>query len=158
MTAPEHVSIEGVDLYPLRHINVPKGDIFHILRATDPGYAGFGEVYISEIEQGEAKGWKRHNRMPLNIVVIKGAIGFVIYDDRPQSPTRGRFQTVVLSKPDNYQRLTVAPGLWMAFYGIAPDTSMLIDLIPEVHDPEEADRLDLSDIPFDFTTLSCNPR
>lgn len=142
--------IEGVTLYPLRHIQVPKGDIYHALKCTDEGYCGFGEAYFSEIEHGAVKGWKRHNRMSLNIVVIKGEIGFVIYDDRKGSRTEGEFTEIRLSPNGNYQRLTLSPGLWMAFYGVAKDTSMLMDIIPEPHDPGEADRKDLSEIIFDF--------
>ena len=109
--------MEGVAVHPLKHIVVPKGDIYHALKSTDEGYAGFGEAYFSQIEQGAAKGWKRHNRMTLNLVVPVGAVKFVIYDDREGSPTRGQFEEITLSPESCYQRLTVAPGLWMAFYG-----------------------------------------
>lgn len=142
--------MDGVKLYPLKHIAVPKGDIYHALKKTDEGFCGFGEAYFSEIEPGKVKGWKRHNRMPLNIVVIKGKIGFVIYDDREGSATKGEFKEMVLSKDDNYQRLYVAPGLWMAFYGADKETSMLMDIIPDVHDPEESCRKDLDEIKYDF--------
>lgn len=142
--------IEGIKLTPLRHITVPKGDIYHALKSSDDGYTGFGEAYFSEIEPGQVKGWKRHNRMTLNIVVVKGTIGFVIYDDRADSPTYGNFQEIILSKSHNYQRLTIEPGLWMAFYGAGDEVSMLMDIIPEPHDPSEADRLDINEIQYDF--------
>lgn len=142
--------MEGVTLHPLKHIVVPKGDIYHALKATDEGFAGFGEAYFSQIEHGQAKGWKRHNRMVLNLVVPVGAVKFVIYDDRAGSATKGQFFEVVLSPESNYQRLTVAPGLWMAFYGVGEGLSMLMDIIPEPHDPSEGDRKDLSKIPYQF--------
>ena len=144
----EQMKIEGVDLYPLKHIVVEKGDIFHAMKCTDEGFHGFGEAYFSEIESGEIKGWKRHNRMTLNLIVPVGKIKFIIYDDRKGSPTCGCFQEVVLSPTENYQRLTVAPGLWMAFEGLDEHTSMLMDIIPEPHDPSEADRLAMDDIPY----------
>lgn len=142
--------MEGVKLYPLKHIVVPKGDIYHALKSTDEGYWGFGEAYFSQVEAGEVKGWKRHNRMVLNIVVPVGTIKFVIYDDRAGSSTCGRFEEVILSQTDNYQRMTIAPGLWMAFQGIGEGVSMLMDIIPEPHDPEEADRKSLSEINYRF--------
>ena len=142
--------MEGVTLHPLRHIVVPKGDIYHALKATDEGYDGFGEAYFSQIAHGQAKGWKRHNRMVLNLVVPVGAVKFVVFDDREESSTRGQFFEVVLSPERNYQRLTVAPGLWMAFYGVGEGISMLMDIIPQPHDPEEADRKDLAEIPYSF--------
>lgn len=144
------IMIDGVSLNPLKHISVPKGDIFHVLKSTDEGYCGFGEAYFTQIESGQAKGWKRHNRMTLNLVVVTGKVMFVIYDDREGSQTQGKFQAITLSPADNYQRLSVAPGLWMAFYGAAENTSMLMDIIPEPHDPLEADRKDLQEIPYNF--------
>lgn len=142
--------MEGVTLHPLKHIIVPKGDIYHALKSTDEGYAGFGEVYFSLIEHGKAKGWKRHNRMTLNLIVPVGTVKFVIYDDREDSPTYGEFEEIILSPESNYQRLTVAPGLWMAFYGEGKGTSMLMDIIPEPHDPLEASRMELEAIRYKF--------
>lgn len=146
-------AIDGVRLTPLKHIEVPNGDIYHAMKSTDEGYAGFGEAYFSEIEHGAVKGWKRHNRMTLNIVVVKGEIGFVVYDDRQGSPTEGRFMDFRLSPQGNYRRLTLAPGLWMAFYGVGEGRSMLMDIIPEPHDPTEADRRELSEINYKFPKL-----
>jgi dTDP-4-dehydrorhamnose 3,5-epimerase len=142
--------MEGVTLHPLKHIQNPKGDLFHALRSFDEGYVGFGEAYFTQVHHGVAKGWKRHNRMTLNLVVVVGKVKFVIYDDRENSQTFGKFEEVILSPEDNYQRLTLAPGLWMAFYGEGEGTSMLMDIIPEPHDDSEGDRKDIGDIPYDF--------
>lgn len=142
--------MDGVTLHPLKHIIVPKGDIYHAMKSTDEGYCGFGEVYFSQIKRGQAKGWKRHNHMTLNLVVPVGSVKFVVYDDREGSVTRGQFEEIILSPQLNYQRLTIAPGLWMAFYGEGEGTSMLMDIIPEPHDPGEADRKDLFEIDYKF--------
>ncbi len=142
--------IEGVSLHPLKQISVPKGDLWHAFKVSDEGFAGFGEAYLTQIEPHQVKGWKRHNRYVLNIVVVVGAVKFVIFDDREGSVTKGQFEELFLSPADNYQRLTIAPGLWMAFAGASVQTSMLMDLIPELHNPEEADRKELDEIKFDF--------
>lgn len=142
--------IDGVILTPLKSIKTDKGDVYHALKCTDNGYSGFGEAYFSEIVPGAIKGWKRHNRMTLNLIVINNAVGFVIYDDRADSPTKGCYQEIVLSRKDNYQRLTIAPGLWVAFYCASKQTAMLMDIIPEPHNPDEADRLDISEIKYKF--------
>lgn len=142
--------IDGVTLYPLKHIIVPKGDIYHALKSTDEGYAGFGEAYFSQIEHGQVKGWKRHNRITLNIVVPVGAVKFVVYDDRDNSITKGQFEEITLSPFGNYQRLTVAPGLWMAFAGVGDSVSMLMDIIPQPHDDDEASRQSLECIQYNF--------
>lgn len=142
--------MEGVKLHPLKRIHNPKGDIFHALKCTDDGYVGFGEAYFTQVHSGEVKGWKRHNRLTLNLVVVTGKIRFVIYDDRRESNTFGTFCEVVLSPEDNYQRLTIAPGLWMAFCGMDSTTSILMDIIPEPHNDTEGDRMALDTIPFHF--------
>lgn len=142
--------MDGIKLYPLKQINVPKGDVYHALKSTDADYIGFGEVYFSWIEHGQVKGWKRHNRMTLNIIVPVGEIKFVIYDDRKNSTTYGTFEEIVLSAAFNYQRLVISPGLWMAFCGVAEGESMLMDVIPELHDTKETDRKELLEIPYVF--------
>ena len=142
--------MEGIALHPLKHIIVPKGDVFHALKSTDEGYKGFGEVYLSHIKEGEVKGWKRHNRMTLNLVVVAGVIRFVVYDDRKDSETIGQFREYIISPTSNYQRLTVAPGLWLAFQGMGKDVSILMDIIPEPHDPTETDNKELVEIAYNF--------
>ena len=143
--------IEGVSLHSLKQISVPKGDLWHAFKMNDEGFVGFGEAYLTQIEPHQIKGWKRHNRYVLNIVVIVGAVKFVIYDDRQESITRGQFEEIILSPIYNYQRLTVAPGLWMAFAGAAEsENSILMDLIPELHQPEESDRKELEEIKYTF--------
>jgi len=144
------IKMEGVVLYPLRRIPNPKGDILHALKSTDGGYVGFGEAYFTQIHACEVKGWKRHNRMALNLVVVIGKVKFVIYDDREGSATQGEFFETTLSPDVNYQRLTVAPGLWMAFAGVDNQTSILMDIIPEPHDECEGDRVTLETIPYHF--------
>lgn len=142
--------MEGVSLHPLKQISVPKGDLWHAFKASDEGFVGFGEAYLTQIEPHQVKGWKRHNRYVLNIVVVVGAVKFVIFDDREGSATKGQFEEIILSPTGNYQRLTIASGLWMAFASASAQTSMLMDLIPELHSPEEADRKELDEIKFDF--------
>lgn len=143
--------IEGVKLYPLKRIPVEGGDVLHALKYYDDGFCGFGEAYFSTISYGAIKGWKRHNRFRLNIIVPFGTIKFVIYDDRPKSPTNGLFEEIILSPDDNYNRLVIEPGLWVAFQGLAENVvSILLDIIPEVHDPYESDRRDINNFRYQF--------
>jgi dTDP-4-dehydrorhamnose 3,5-epimerase len=136
-------------LTPLRRIANPKGDVLHVLKYSAPGFAGFGEAYFSTILPGEIKGWKRHRRVTLNLVVPVGSIRFVIHDDRTASPTRGRFGDMTLG-PDNYARLTVSPGLWVAFAGRDTRESLLLNISDQEHDPAEAENADLQTFKFSW--------
>jgi dTDP-4-dehydrorhamnose 3,5-epimerase len=148
--------LKGVTLTPLQRIRTPGGDVLHALKDVDPGYSGFGEAYFTTIEAGAVKGWKRHRRMVMNLVVPSGAVRFVIHD---QDGVAGEdaFQTVVLSPdgPESYARLTVQPGLWVAFAGLGSGLNLVLNLASIRHDPDEADDrpLDAFGGPLVGTTL-----
>ncbi|MBF0419917.1 MAG: dTDP-4-dehydrorhamnose 3,5-epimerase [Magnetococcales bacterium] len=137
--------IEGLILTPLRVIEHPKGDVYHALKSSAPGYQGFGEAYFSTVIKGLIKGWKRHNRLTLNLVVPVGAIHFVVHDDRVDSPSQGQFLDIVIGRKINYSRLTIPEGLWVAFKGL-DDFNLLLNIIADEHDPHEADNVDFGDI------------
>ena len=143
--------IEGVLLTPLKVIHVAEGDVFHAIKSNDPGYVDFGEAYFSTIHSGVIKPWKRHTRMTLNLVVIKGLVRFVVHDDRPHSPTLGVTSEYVIGLPDNYSRLTITPGLWMSFQGLGIETSLLLNVADIPHEPAEADRGGKDDFAFDWS-------
>ena len=139
--------IEGVFLTPLKKILHPKGDILHGVKKSDQGFVAFGEAYFTKVKFGEIKGWNKHKRMTLNLCVPVGAAVFVVYDDREKSKTRGNFLPVEISV-DDYQRLTVPPGVWLAFRGMSDGINLILDVTDMEHDPDEVERLD----PFDPST------
>lgn len=140
-------NVSGVLLSQLKIIDTLGGNVLHALKLNDPGYYGFGEAYFSFIEPSVVKGWKRHREMTLNLVVPVGAVRFVIYDDRQDSSTYQMFQEVTLSK-NNYWRLTVPPMVWLGFQGIGNQENMLLNIASIQHDPNEADRKLVDEIPF----------
>ena len=139
--------IEGVILTPLKQIVNPKGDLYHAMKQSDNGYKSFGEAYFSTVIKDEIKGWKKHTVMVLNLIVPIGAVEFIIYDDRIESSTKNQFFSIILSQ-ENYQRLTVPAGVWMAFKGIGEDLNMLLNLASIEHDPNEAISKELTHINY----------
>lgn len=131
-------ALPGVLLTPLRQIPTAGGPIFHAMKAGEEGEVGFGEAYFSLIESGAIKGWKRHKRMTLNLVVPLGRIQFRIHDEDAE-----HCEDVMLGPAHEYARLTVPPGLWVAFGGLDARTSMLLNIADLRHDPEEADTASL---------------
>ena len=127
----------------------PGGSVMHAMKLSDPGAIGFGEAYFSTVDYGFVKGWKRHKKMTLNLLVPFGEIRFVLYDDRVSENKYGNFQDVVLS-PQNYSRLTVPPKIWVAFQGLASGQSLILNLANIPHDPLESDTKQLSEIDCDW--------
>lgn len=135
--------MDGVILTPLKQIFNPKGNIFHAMKKSEIGFEGFGEAYFSTIYQDDIKGWKKHTQMTLNLVVPIGEIEFVIYN-----PEVKNFFSVKLSS-ENYQRLTVKPGLWMAFRGCG-DLNILLNIANIEHDPAESENITLEEIDYEW--------
>ena len=89
--------------------------------------------------------------MTLNLVVPMGEVNFVIYDDREESRTIGRFFTVTLSQA-NYQRLTVPPRVWIAFRGNGINTNLILNIANMEHDSNEIEKISLDKIPYNFNS------
>ena len=142
-------AIEGVVVTPLKIIENPKGDIYLFLKRSDDTFTSFGEAYFSSIKKNEIKGWKKHSKMKLNIVVPIGEIMFVLYDDILESTSNGFFFSLKISKT-NYCRLTVPPGVWMAFKGIGAGTNLLMNIASIPHDPKESENCGIESFNFNW--------
>ena len=132
--------IEGVAVRPLRQIPDERGKVMHMLRRDDPWFQEFGEIYFSVIYPGVVKGWHFHTRMTLNYAVVTGMIKLVLYDDRADSTTHGELQEIFTGE-DNYALVTVPPGIWNGFKGIAGKPAIVANCATIPHDPEEIVRI-----------------
>lgn len=143
--------IDGVLVQPLRQIPDERGKVMHMLRADDPHFEQFGEVYFSTVYAGVVKGWHLHERMTINYAVPVGSIKLVVYDDREGSPTRGVVQEIFVGD-GNYALVTVPPYLWNGFKGIGSPFSVVANCATIPHDPTEIVRLDpfSAKIPYDW--------
>lgn len=135
--------MQDITVTSLSIINGLKGDVRHAMKRSDSGFVGFGEAYFSTIKSGEIKGWKRHNRATLNLVLAFGEVTLFAYDDRVSSKTYGFLSRIVISL-ENYKRLTIGPGLWVAFYG-SEELNAILNICDLEHDPLEADNREIGD-------------
>ncbi len=144
--------IEGVGIYPLRQIPDERGKIMHMLRADDPHFERFGEIYFSMVYPGVVKGWHLHKVMTLNYAVISGMIKLVLYDDRENSPSRGNLMELFIGD-SNYVLVRIPPGVWNGFKGIGTVPAIVANCASHPHDPDEIMRMDPfgKDIPYDWS-------
>lgn len=143
--------IEGANVIPLRRIPDERGTIMHMLRADDPHFQQFGEIYFTSIYQGVVKGWHRHREMTLNYACIHGRIKLVLFDEREGSPTHGVLQEIYLG-PDDHSLVQIPPGVWSGFKGMTAPFAIVANCCTHVHDPSRSDRLDPYDnhVPYDW--------
>lgn len=144
--------IDGVVVHPLRQIPDERGKVLPMLRRDDPYFEAFGEIYFSVVYPGAIKGWHLHQRMTLNYAVVSGMIKLVVYDPRPDSPTRGEVAEIFTGE-DNYALVTIPPGLWNGFKGIGTRPAIVANCATIPHDPAEIVRVSpfTDEIPYDWS-------
>ena len=138
----------GVTLSDPGSVFNAKGDIYRVIKTSDPSFFGFGEAYFSFIKPGEVKGWKRHKNMILNLVVPVGSVRFVIAYNDDDAGKNPRFEQIVLSA-QNYLRLTIPANIWFAFQGMSLEKNIVLNIASIMHDPHESETICLSG--FDFS-------
>jgi dTDP-4-dehydrorhamnose 3,5-epimerase len=150
MGAGMTTAIEGLVVTPLREIADDRGAVLKLMRNDDPGFHRFGECYCSETLPGAVKAWKRHKMQTQNFAVPVGRLRLVVFDDRSGSPTKGALDILELGRPDNYVRVSIAPGLWYGFSAIGAEPALIVNCTDVPHDPVECERMeeDTSVIPY----------
>lgn len=137
LKAPPQIIIK-----PLNKFEVNEGDVLHALKSTDSEFKGFKEAYFSKIKPNKIKAWKMHLRMTMNLIVPIGKVQFNFYD---------RNKNILLNTvigEENYHRITVPPMIWLGFKGLSSETSFILNISDELHDPNEFDRKPLSFLKF----------
>lgn len=143
--------IEGVEIFPLRRIQDERGMVMHMLKATDPHFQEFGEIYFSVIHPGVIKAWHLHSRMTINYAVVSGNIKLALFDQRPDSKTKGELQEIYLGQV-NYNLVRVPPGVVNGFTAVGGEKAIVANCADIPHDPAEITRIDpfTPTIPYDW--------
>jgi len=141
------VSLVNILVTPLKRIPAVGGDVMHVLKNSDNGFNGFGEVYFSWVEQGAIKAWKCHQHMTLNLVVPLGEISFVFH----RKDQENCFRTENIGE-EKYVRLTVPPGIWFGFQGRGSGQSLVMNLADVAHEPDEVLRKKTSEFVYNWST------
>lgn len=143
--------IDGVIVTPLRQILDERGKVMHMMKATDPAFGSFGEIYFSRVFPGAVKAWHIHDTMTINYAVPHGKIKLVLFDERENSQTHGEINEIFLGE-DNYQLVTIPPHVWNGFKGMGLDVAVVANCASIPHDPTEIHRLDPDNchIPYDW--------
>ena len=140
--------LNNIKITQLSIIDVEGGNVLHGIKKNDTGYVGLGEIYFSYIEPKAIKAWKKHNRMTLNLVVPLGKVRFVFCD--PLNDDHYRVEDI---GEGNYVRLTVPPGIWFGFQGIALQPSLVVNIADLQHDAAEVERQAVSSFNYQWEKI-----
>jgi len=143
--------IEGVLLASLPSFYDERGSVRRVAREMARG----SEVYFSTVLPSVLKGWHLHKRMTLSYVAAHGPILVGLIDGRRKSTTYMVSEIVRLDDHENYQMLTIPPGVWNAFrcdYAYFMPVTIL-NVASVIHDPKEIVRRHPNDLGGIFATL-----
>ena len=147
--------IEGVKIKKLRRIVDDRGYLMEILRDDDELFIRFGQVYISACFPGIVKAWHCHRKQWDNFCVISGNAKIGLYDDRPESPTCGEVEALVIGEL-NPVLVQIPPMVWHGMAAVGGQTAILLNIPTEHYEYDEPDELRRPpfdpEIPFEWFT------
>ena len=135
-----------IKLYKEKVFKLKKGDVFRCINKNSRGFNSFGEAYVSLINYKQIKGWKKHTKMTMNLVVPIGKVKFVFFNDKKKV-----FQKIIIGA-NCYKRISVPPNIWFAFQGMSKNANLIINfsdiIVKKVKDVRS---IDLNQINYKWT-------
>ena len=130
--------VEGVKVVPLvAHVD-DRGYLIEIIRATDPHFTKFGQVYVvGSVAKGTIRAFHKHRELIDWFFIAHGSAKFALRDDRAESPTFQEMNTVVIGTR-NPSLIVVPPGVfhgWMAL----EDNTLLVSTASDVYNRQNHD-------------------
>ena len=90
--------------------------------------------------------------MTMHFAAPKGNLKLVIFDDRPESATKGQSQEILIGE-DHYKLVCIPPLVWYGFQCLGNAPAMITNCADIPHDPKEAQQIPLEDprIPYHWS-------
>jgi len=130
--------IEGVKVKKLKVIPDERGRLMEMLRADDELFIKFGQVYLTTAYTGVVKGWHYHKKQIDNMVVVKGMMKIVLYDEREGSSTKGEVNEFFMGI-HNPLLLQIPPLVLHGFKCISEEEAIVINCPTETYNYEDPD-------------------
>lgn len=130
--------IEGVKQVELKANVDDRGYLIEILRASDPHFTKFGQIYlVGDFSSGTIRAFHKHNILWDWFFISHGAAKFVLVDDRKGSKTYKQIDSYVISSR-NPGLLVIPPGVYHGWMALEDDTQM-ISTASEVYNRDKPD-------------------
>lgn len=132
--------IDGVEVIRLNRHADDRGYLTEVLRRDDEHFTQFGQAYISFLRRGIIKAWHKHEKQTDFFYVVSGASKIGLYDDRPDSPSKGQYQSVVLGTEGLDALLLIPPMVWHGQMSLS-ETTYLLNMPTEPYDAANPDEI-----------------
>ena len=149
--------IDGVKTRSMPNHVDHRGTVFEIFE----GDMDFWETpivyaYQFSIRPGLMKGWGLHEHKADRYTIISGEVLLLMYDARPESPTHGVVQKVILSDRGERQ-VIIPPFVWHLSINLIDTEAKLVNFPTAVYNHGAPDRLllpwDTAEIPIRVVDL-----
>ncbi len=145
--------INGVKVKQLRAIPDERGRLMEILRADDPEFIKFGQVYMTTVRPGVVKAWHHHRKQTDNMAVVSGLAKIVLYDGRDGSPTHGEVNEFFVGE-HNPILVQIPNGVYHGMKGVGDREAIIVNTVTEPYNHEKPDEFRVhphdNDIPYDW--------
>ena len=115
---------------PLDEIKTEFSSIIKILDRKKSNYHGINEVYSTTIKKDVIRAWKKHTQMICNLIIVKGSVKFIFYDDSFEI-----CEEVIINEI-NKNILVIKPNIWFGFKGLEKENT-IINFSNIMHDENE---------------------
>ena len=130
--------IDGVNVKQLKVIPDQRGRLMEILRCDDPMFKQFGQVYMTTGHPVAIKAWHFHKLQTDHWAVVHGMALVALYDQRPESPTRGHVNEFFLGV-HNPMLVQIPPGVLHGFKCISEHECIIVNTPTHPYRYEEPD-------------------
>ncbi|MFA6215181.1 MAG: dTDP-4-dehydrorhamnose 3,5-epimerase family protein [Patescibacteria group bacterium] len=134
--------IEGVIVKKLKVIPDDRGFLMEMLRSDDEVFDKFGQIYMTGVKRGVAKGWHYHKIQTDHFICVGGKALVVLYDARENSKTKGEVQEFILSEPETAGSqilLKIPVGVFHGFTATDCEEARIINIPTEKYNYEKPD-------------------
>lgn len=134
--------IDGVQVKLLKVISDERGYLMEMLRADDPIFEKFGQVYLTVAYPGVVKAWHYHRKQTDYFAVVRGMAKVVLHDAREESPTHGETQELYMGEHAP-MLLKIPPRVMHGFKAVGGQPAYLVNCPTEPYDRENPDEFRL---------------
>ena len=131
--------IEGVAVRRIKVLPDERGRLGEIMRADDPWFEKFGQVYFTTTYPGVVKAWHYHKKQTDHFCVIKGMVKIALYDGRGDSPTYGVVNELYIGEHCP-ALLRIQPGVLHGWMCVGKKEAYIVNVVSEMYnyaDPDE---------------------
>lgn len=124
--------IEGVAARRARVLPDERGRLGEVLRADDPWFEKFGQVYFTTTYPGVVKAWHFHRLQTDHFYCIRGTVKLGLYDARENSQTRGEVNEIYLSE-HRPALVRIPPGVYHGWMCVSDIESIVVNVTTECY-------------------------